>query len=61
MLHKSFLQNLIHCQGWKEFPFKLYEYQTRKQKWLEVVAQLYKTAWNSDRNELIIMWVKDHL
>jgi hypothetical protein len=33
----------------------------RKQKWLEVVRELYKQAWNSDRNELIIMWAKNHL
>ena len=33
----------------------------RKQKWLEVVRELYKRAWNSDRNELLIMWAKDHL
>lgn len=33
----------------------------RKQKWLDVVRDLYKKAWNSDRNELIIMWAKDHL
>ncbi|MGN6530677.1 MAG: cellulase [Ginsengibacter sp.] len=33
----------------------------RKQKWLEVVRELYKKAWNSDRNELIIMWAKNHL
>ncbi|HEY5408295.1 MAG TPA: cellulase [Ginsengibacter sp.] len=33
----------------------------RKQKWLEVVRELYKKAWNSNRNELIIMWAKSHL
>ena len=33
----------------------------RKQKWLEVVRELYKKAWNSDKNELIIMWAKEHL
>jgi endoglucanase len=33
----------------------------RKQKWLEVVRELYKKAWNSDRNEVIIMWAKNHL
>src|SRR5665213_1377343 len=32
----------------------------RQQKWLEVVRELYKKAWNSDRNELIIMWAKEH-
>jgi hypothetical protein len=32
----------------------------RKQKWLEVVRDLYRKAWNSDRNELIIMWAKNH-
>ncbi len=34
---------------------------SREQKWLEVVRDLYKKAWNSDRNELIIMWAKNHL
>ncbi|HUZ62057.1 MAG TPA: hypothetical protein VMU83_25000 [Hanamia sp.] len=33
----------------------------RKQKWLEVVRDLYKKAWNSDKNELIIMWANNHL
>lgn len=33
----------------------------RKQKWLEIVRELYKKAWNSDRNELIILWAKNHL
>ncbi|MBS1919880.1 MAG: cellulase [Bacteroidetes bacterium] len=33
----------------------------RKQKWLDVVRELYKKAWNSDRNELIIIWAKQHL
>lgn len=33
----------------------------RKQEWMKVVRELYKKAWNSDRNELIIMWAKDHL
>jgi endoglucanase len=33
----------------------------RKQKWLEVVRTLYKKAWHSDRNELMIMWAKNHL
>ena len=33
----------------------------RKQKWLEVVRRLYQEAWNSDKNELIIMWAKSHL
>ncbi len=33
----------------------------RKQKWLDVVRDLYKKAWHADRNELIIMWAKDHL
>lgn len=33
----------------------------RKQKWLEVVRELYKKAWNSDRNDLIEMWAKQHL
>lgn len=35
--------------------------EDRKQKWLEVVRELYKKAWNSDRNDLIIMWAKNHL
>jgi hypothetical protein len=35
--------------------------EDRKQKWLEVVRELYKKAWNSDRNELMIMWAKNHL
>ena len=30
-------------------------------KWVTVVAQLYKTAWNSDRNELITAWAKSNL
>ncbi|HEX7753771.1 MAG TPA: cellulase [Niabella sp.] len=33
----------------------------RKIKWLDVVRDLYKKAWNSDENELIIFWAKDHL
>lgn len=33
----------------------------RKLKWLEVVRELYKEAWKSDRNELIICWAKNHL
>lgn len=33
----------------------------RRLKWLEVVRELYKKAWNSDRNELMIMWAKNHL
>ena len=33
----------------------------RNQEWLEVVRKLYKKAWNSDRNELITMWAKEHL
>ena len=33
----------------------------RKQKWLEVVRDLYKKAWNSDRNELMIDWAKMYL
>ena len=33
----------------------------RKQKWLEVVRELYKKAWHSDHNELIEMWAKRHL
>ena len=33
----------------------------KKQKWLSVVRELYKKAWNSDKNELLIMWAKQHL
>jgi endoglucanase len=33
----------------------------RKLKWLEVVRELYKKAWRSDKNELLIMWAKNHL
>lgn len=33
----------------------------RKQKWMEVVRDNYKKAWSSDKNELIIMWAKNHL
>lgn len=33
----------------------------RKQKWLDVVRELYKSAWHSDRNELLIAWAKGHL
>lgn len=33
----------------------------RKLKWLDVVRELYKKAWNSDRNELISCWAKNHL
>ncbi|MEP6749134.1 MAG: cellulase [Bacteroidota bacterium] len=33
----------------------------KKQKWLEVVRELYKKAWDADRNELMIMWAKNHL
>ena len=33
----------------------------RKQKWLEVVRELYKKAWKSDRNELMIAWAKTNL
>lgn len=33
----------------------------RKQKWMDVVRNLYKKAWNSDTNELMIMWAKNHL
>jgi endoglucanase len=33
----------------------------RKLKWLDVVRELYKKAWQSDRNELIICWAKNHL
>jgi endoglucanase len=33
----------------------------RKQKWLDVVRDLYKKAWRSDRNELMIAWAKAKL
>lgn len=33
----------------------------RKRKWLEVVRELYKKAWKSDRNELMIAWAKTNL
>jgi len=33
----------------------------RKQSWLQVVRELYKKAWNSHRNELLVMWAKNHL
>lgn len=33
----------------------------RKQKWLDVVRDLYKEAWHSDRNELMIAWAKMNL
>jgi hypothetical protein len=33
----------------------------RKIEWLNVVQDLYKRAWNSNRNELIIAWAKNHL
>jgi len=33
----------------------------RKLKRLDVVRKLYQQAWNSDRNELMIAWAKNHL
>lgn len=33
----------------------------RKIKWLDVVRDLYKKAWNADRNELIVDWARVHL
>lgn len=33
----------------------------RKLKWLEVVRELYKKAFRSDRNELMIIWAKSRL
>lgn len=45
------------CGGTEEVGDK----SDRKQKWLEVVRDFYKKAWKSDRNELIIMWAKNHL
>jgi len=35
--------------------------ETRSLKWLDVVRDLYKKAWNSDENELITAWVKDNI
>lgn len=33
----------------------------RKLKWLEVVKELYKRAWRSDKNELMIAWARQNL
>ncbi|MDR3711413.1 MAG: glycoside hydrolase family 9 protein [Puia sp.] len=33
----------------------------RNQKWLDVVRDFYKKAWNSDRNELMLLWAKTYL
>lgn len=33
----------------------------RKPAWLDVVGDLYRRAWNSDRNELISAWAKANL
>ena len=33
----------------------------RRLAWLKVVRELYKKAWNSDQNELLIMWARAHL
>ena len=44
--------------GWKEDVGDMHD---KKQKWLEVVRDLYKKALNSDRNELMVMWAKNHL
>ena len=46
-----------NCAGTEDVGSK----DDRKQKWLDIVRELYKKAWNSDRNELIIMWAKNHL
>lgn len=35
--------------------------ETRNLKWLDVVRDLYKKAWNSDENELITAWAKANL
>ena len=35
--------------------------EDRKQRWLEVVRELYKKAWRSDRNELIVAWAKANI
>ena len=32
-----------------------------KQHWLDVVRELYKKAWKSDRNELMVIWCKANL
>ncbi len=50
-------EDYISCGGMENVGDK----NDRKQKWLEVVKELYKKAWNSDTNELIIMWAKNHL
>jgi hypothetical protein len=34
---------------------------TRSVKWLDVVRDLYKKAWNSNENELITAWVKNNV
>lgn len=35
--------------------------ETRSLKWLDVVRDLYKEAWNSDENKLITAWAKANL
>jgi len=45
------------CEGIEDVGSK----DDRKQKWLQVVRELYKKAWNSHRNELLVMWAKNHL
>ena len=35
--------------------------QNKKQIWLQVVRDLYKKAWKSDKNELMIAWAKSAL
>ena len=46
-----------NCGGQEEVGDK----NDRNLKWLEVVRDLYKKAWDSDKNELIMMWAKNHL
>ena len=35
--------------------------ENRKLEWLDVVKRLYKKAWNSDYNEIMIMWARERL
>lgn len=35
--------------------------ETRSIKWLDVVRDLYKEAWNSNENKLITAWAKANL
>jgi hypothetical protein len=31
------------------------------EKWMETIRKAYKSAWNSDRNALIVAWVKANM